>query len=267
MREFLYGRHAVEEALLAGRRTVHRLLMAEGSRLPPTSALLKAAEAKGIPVEWVPRQRLDQIGNVNHQGVAAEASSYPYVDVNDLLQNSKPAIPLMVLVLDCLQDPQNFGALIRTAEAVGVTGVVLPRYRSVSVTSAVVNASAGAVEHLKVALVPNLVAAMEKMKKAGFWLVGLEDVPSAQRYDQADLNVSLGLVVGSEGQGLGRLVRRTCDYVVRLPMSGQITSLNASIAGSIVLYEAWRQRHSQAERPATRPDRRVADPAESTKEA
>jgi 23S rRNA (guanosine2251-2'-O)-methyltransferase len=256
LKEILYGRHAVEETVLAGRRKVHRLLMAEGSRLPPASTLLKAAESKGIPVEWVPRQRLDQIGNVNHQGVAAEASAYPYIDVDDLLQQSTPAIPPMVLVLDCLQDPQNFGALIRTAEAVGVTGVVLPRYRSVSVTSAVVNASAGAVEHLKVALAPNLVAAMEKMKKAGFWLVGLEDVPGAQRYDQADLNVPLGLVVGSEGQGLGRLVRRTCDYVVRLPMSGQIASLNASIAGSIVLYEAWRQRHgqAQAEHPSARPD-------------
>jgi 23S rRNA (guanosine2251-2'-O)-methyltransferase len=248
MKEILYGRHAVEEALLAGRRTIFRLLMAEGAKLPPTSSLMKAAESSGAPLTWVPRQHLDQIGNINHQGVAAEVSAYPYTDIDDFLENSKTSGPPMALVLDCLQDPQNFGALIRTAEAVGVTGVVLPRYRSVSVTPAVVNASAGAVEHLKVALVPNLVSAMEKMKQAGFWLVGLEDVPGAQRYDQADLNVPLGLVVGSEGQGLGRLVRRTCDFVVRLPMSGQITSLNASIAGSIVLYEAWRQRHAKMER-------------------
>jgi 23S rRNA (guanosine2251-2'-O)-methyltransferase len=247
MKEILYGRHAVEEALLASRRTIFRVLMAEGAKLPSTSRLMKAAEASGAPLQWVPRQHLDQIGNVNHQGVAAEVSDYPYLDIDDFLENSKTGTPPIILVLDCLQDPQNFGALIRTAEAVGVVGVILPRYRSVSVTPAVVNASAGAVEHLKVALVPNLVAAMEKMKKAGFWLAGLEDAPGAQRYDQADFNVALGLVVGSEGQGLGRLVRRTCDYVVRLPMSGQITSLNASIAGSIVLYEAWRQRNARAE--------------------
>ncbi len=250
MKEILYGRHAVEETLLAGRRQVFRVLLAEGAKLPSTSTLMKVAESSGTPLAWVPRQHLDQIGNVNHQGVAAEVSAYPYIDIDDLLQNSKKGVPPIVLVLDCLQDPQNFGALIRTAESIGVAGVVLPRYRSVSVTPAVVNASAGAVEHLKVALVPNLVAAMEKMKKAGFWLVGLEDIPGAQRYDQADLNVPLGLVVGSEGQGLGRLVRRTCDYVVRLPMSGQITSLNASIAGSIVLYEAWRQRSSEVDRPS-----------------
>jgi 23S rRNA (guanosine2251-2'-O)-methyltransferase len=161
-----------------------------------------------------------------------------------LLQNATNGRSPIILLLDCLQDPQNFGALIRTAEAVGVSGVVLPKHRSVAVTPAVVNASAGAVEHLLVASVSNLVATMEKLKKEGFWLVGLEDVPGAQRYDQADLNVPLGLVVGNEGTGLGRLVRKTCDFMVRLPMVGQISSLNASIAGSIVLYEAWRQRNA-----------------------
>ena len=134
-------------------------------------------------------------------------------------------------------------ALMRSAEAVGIDGIVLPKNRSATITPAVVNASAGAVEYLKIALVTNLVRTMKQFQKEGFWFAGLEDEPGAQRYDRVDFNVSLGLVVGSEGQGLGRLVKETCDYLVKIPMQGHISSLNASIAGSIVLYEAWRQRN------------------------
>ena len=244
MNEILYGRHAVEETLLAERRRVYRILVAESSRLSPQSALGQAARQKGIALESVPGHRLDQIGPVNHQGIAAEVSPYPYAELAEILQSTQGVNPPIILLLDCLQDPQNLAVLMRTAEAVGVRGVVLPRHRSVSVTPAVVNASAGAIEHLRVALVANLVRTMEILKKEGFWLAGLGDLPGAQRYDQANLNVPLGLVVGSEGEGLGRLVKDTCDYMVRLPMTGHISSLNASTAGSIVLYEAWRQRNT-----------------------
>lgn len=244
-REMLYGRHAVEEAVKAGRRRIYRILIAEGVKLQ-RSDLQKDADERGMPIVSVSRQQLDRLGPVNHQGVAAEAAAYPYYEPDDLLEEQIGVAPPIILILDSLQDPQNFGALIRTAEAIGVSGVLLPRHRSVGVTPAVVNASAGAVEHVRVALATNLVSAMEKLKAAGYWIVGLEDAPDAQRYDQADLRSPLGIVVGSEGQGLGRLVRQNCDFRVRLPMQGRIESLNASIAGSIVLYEAWRQRHSGA---------------------
>jgi len=246
MREILYGRHAVEETLLAGRRQVFRLMLASGSRLSPSPVLQQAAEARHIAIETLPRPKFDHLtGQVNHQGMAAEVSGYPYSDLEDLWTRRPDASSPILLILDCLQDPQNLGGLIRTAEAVGVQGIVLPRHRAVGVTPAVVNASAGAVEHLRVALVTNLVQAMEKLQGQGFWLVGLEDEPEAQPYHQARLDTPLALVVGSEGQGLGRLVKKSCDYLVKIPMTGQITSLNASIAGSIVLYEAWRQRERQ----------------------
>jgi len=244
VKEILYGRHAVEESLLANRRKVYGIFMAERAKLPGNSPLQDAVSGGRIPLKLVPRTQLDRMaGQVNHQGILADVSPYPYCELEDLLEAGSSLLnPPVLLLLDCLQDPQNLGALIRSAEAVGVAGLVLPRNRSASVTPAVVNASAGAVEHLKVAQVTNLVRTMNRLKQAGFWLVGLEGEPGVQRYDQADLDVPLGLVVGGEGQGLGRLVKQTCDYLVGLPMLGRISSLNASIAGSIVLYEAWRQR-------------------------
>jgi 23S rRNA (guanosine2251-2'-O)-methyltransferase len=147
-----------------------------------------------------------------------------------------------LLVLDCIQDPQNLGALLRTAEAAGVSGVVIAQDRAVGITPAVVNASSGATEHLRIARVTNIARALEKLKKADIWVVGLEDAPDAQDYATADLRGPLAIVVGSEGEGIRRLVRDTCDFVVRLPMLGKITSLNAAVAGSIVLYETLRQR-------------------------
>lgn len=244
MKELLYGRHAVEESLLANRRDVFNILISERAKLPAQARLKRLAGQRNIPLKLVPKNQLDRVvGQVNHQGVAARVSSYPYCEIDDLL-TGEDAIPNpIILLLDCLQDPQNLGALIRSAEAVGVDGIVLPRNRSVNVTPAVVNASAGAVEHLKVALVTNLTRTIARLKKEGLWIAGLEAEPEAQRYDQVDLNVPLGLVVGSEGRGLGRLVKESCDYLVKLPMRGRVSSLNASIAGSVVLYEAWRQRN------------------------
>jgi 23S rRNA (guanosine2251-2'-O)-methyltransferase len=146
------------------------------------------------------------------------------------------------LILDCLQDPQNLGTLLRTAEVVGVHGIVLPERRSVGVTPAVVSVSSGASEHTRIVQVTNLVRAMKELQERGVWIAGLEAVSGATRVWQADFKGPLALVVGSEGQGLRRLVRETCDYLVELPMRGQINSLNAAVAGSVVLYEAARQR-------------------------
>jgi len=241
--EILYGRNPVYEALRAGRRRCVKVLVAEGSRESGTAAhILALAEEQGIPVTRVRRQSLDQLGEVNHQGVAAEVSSYPYAGLDDMLSlaQQRGQAPFLLL-LDCLQDPQNLGTLLRTAEAVAVHGVVIPRRRAAQVTPAVSNASAGAVEHLLVAQVTNLVRSMEELKERGVWVVGLEHTPEAQSYRQTKLTMPLALVVGSEGRGLRRLVRERCDLLIELPMRGYINSLNASVAGSIALYEAWQQ--------------------------
>jgi len=244
MLEILYGHNAVYEALRAGRRRFENVLIAEGIRESGTVArILTLAAERGIPVKRVERQQLDRLGTVNHQGVAAQVESYPYAELDAMLNVAQQLSELpFLLLLDCLQDPQNLGTLFRTAEAVAVHGVVIPRRRAAQVTPSVSNASAGAVEHLLIAQVTNLTRTMAELKKQGVWVVGLEHVPGAQDYHETDLNMPLALVVGSEGRGLGRLVRERCDLLIKLPMRGKTNSLNASVAGSIALYEAWQQR-------------------------
>ena len=240
MGEVLYGRQPVHETLRAGRRQVHKLLLAQGIKPGGiVGRILGLAKQARVPVKVVERRDLDKLGGeVNHQGLAAEVSGYPYVYLDALVDGESP----FLLLLDHIQDPQNLGSLLRTADAAGLHGVVIPRRRAAGVTPAAVRASAGAAEHVRVAQVSNLVQAMETLKEAGVWFAGLEALPQAQLYTQADLSGPLGLVVGSEGEGLARLVRETCDFVIRLPMQGQVGSLNAAVAGAIALYEARRQR-------------------------
>jgi 23S rRNA (guanosine2251-2'-O)-methyltransferase len=249
MREILCGRQPVRETLRAGRRQVYRLLLAEGVRpVDIIEQILAMAEQSNVPVQKVQRRDLDKLGGeANHQGLAAEVSGYPYVDLTQLADPSSPAGDSFLLLLDHVQDPQNLGSLLRTAEAAGVHGLVIPTRRAAPVTPAAVRASAGAAEHVRVARVTNLVRAMETLKAGGVWLAGLDVVPHAQPYTQADLSGPLGLVVGSEGSGLARLVRVTCDFLIRLPMHGQVESLNASVAGAVALYEVRRQRQQVAE--------------------
>ncbi|HSJ57388.1 MAG TPA: 23S rRNA (guanosine(2251)-2'-O)-methyltransferase RlmB [Anaerolineae bacterium] len=246
MREILYGRQPVRETLRAGRRQVFKLLVVAG--LKPTDIVgeaLARARRGGIPVQEVDRKELDKVagGEANHQGLAAEVSGYPYGDLHAILAAAgQDGRPPFLLLLDHLLDPQNLGSLLRSAEAAGVHGIVLPGRRASGVTPAAVRASAGAAEHVLVAEVANLVQAMRQLREEGVWLAGLEAAPQAQLYTQADLRGPLALVVGSEGQGLARLVRDTCDYLIKLPMQGQVESLNAATAGAIALYEALRQR-------------------------
>jgi 23S rRNA (guanosine2251-2'-O)-methyltransferase len=250
--ELLYGRRPVYEALRAGRRRFYKLTLAEGVRSQKTGAvgqILSMARSAGASVTRSPRRELDRV-TTHHQGLIIEASPYSYADLDDVFAlAARQQAPPLLLLLDLLQDPQNVGSLLRSAEAVGVHGVVMPRRRQVGVTPSVVSASAGAVEHLLVAQVTNLARAIDDLKRREMWVAGLEADDSARPllYDQADLRGPLALVVGSEGRGLRRLVREKCDWLLRLPMHGQVESLNAAIAGSIALYEVERQRRKSGD--------------------
>ncbi len=247
MKENIWGRNAVYELLRANRREVYRLLVADGvQERGHLSEALQIAQQRSIPVERVKRATLDRITD-SHQGLLAEAGEYPYVEVEDILYRAQQrGEPPLILLLDVIQNPQNLGTLLRTAEAVGAHGVIIPQRRGVEVTQAVVNASAGASEHMLIAQVVNLVAAITTLKEHEIWITGLDNVPEARPLDQADLRGAIGLVVGNEGEGMRRLVRESCDFLVKLPMRGQVDSLNAAVAGSIVLYEILRQRMKRA---------------------
>lgn len=246
MREWITGRNPIFECLSANRRQFFRLLVNEGSlekgRLAEIIAL---ARTHKIPINSVVRGKLDPLGE-NHQGVALEVSAYPYATWHDIVALAgKRSEPLFLLALDLIQNPQNLGNLMRTAEAVGIHGILLPLARSASVTPAVVTSSAGACEHLLVAQT-NLAQTFADLKERGAWVIGLEHSTEAKPIAKVDLKGPLVLVVGSEGEGLRQLVRSSCDVLLDLPLSGKITSLNASIAGSIVLYQAYQARNMQA---------------------
>lgn len=242
MKEWISGRNPVYEALIANRRQAFRLQVAAGAQEKGRLAeILRLVSSRRLPVERVSRQQLDNLGD-NSQGVALEVGAYPYVDLEDILLLAiRKSQPLFVLILDLIQNPQNLGTLIRTAEAAGVHGVILPLARSATITPAVVNASAGASEHMLITQA-NLAQEIVRLKKAGAWVVGLEGSPQAQLPQDVRLDGPLALVVGNEGEGMRSLVRSSCDILLRLPMVGRIESLNAAVAGSIVLYLASESR-------------------------
>ena len=242
MSEWITGRNPAFEVLRARRRQVSRLWVAEGAqRQGRLAEIIDMAQQRRVPVHAVSRSDLDGIDR-GHQGLALETGGYPYSDLEGIIQRAKSKQePIFVLLLDQIQDPQNFGTLLRSAEAFGAHGVILPLARSASVTPAVVNASSGATELLLIAQ-HNLAQAMDRLKEAGGWMVGLEDSSQAQPPEKLNLKGGIGLVVGSEGTGLRRLVREKCDLLMRFPMQGRIDSLNAAVAGSIALYLAHQAR-------------------------
>jgi 23S rRNA (guanosine2251-2'-O)-methyltransferase len=244
MKEFIYGRNPVYEALRARRRQAFCLQVAEGAQEKGRLIeILNLATKQKIPVEHLSRQRLDKLSE-SHQGVALEVSAYPYINLEDILESpQRSGEPLFVLILDTLQNPQNLGTLIRTAEAVGVHGVLIPAHRSAEITPAVVSASAGATEHMLVAQT-NLAQAISRLKEAGAWVVGLDESQESKELNEVRLDGALVVIVGSEGEGLRPLVRQSCDYLLRLPMKGQVESLNAAVAGSVILYQAYFARHN-----------------------
>jgi 23S rRNA (guanosine2251-2'-O)-methyltransferase len=243
-REFLYSRNAVYEALRAKSRDVFRIQIAEGAQEKGRlTDILRMAKERRITVEKVPRARLDKV-HQNHQGVVAEVSGYSYSDVVEILDlAAQKNEPPFILMLDSLNDPQNFGTLLRTAEVVGVHGVIIPLAHTVEVTPAVVNASSGASEHLRIAR-SNLAQAIDTLKAENVWIVGLdENGEMIGDKTQRHLIGPVGLVVGSEGEGIRPLIRSKCDIVLKLPMRGHIESLNAAVAGSVALYLAYLARN------------------------
>ncbi len=242
--EWVYGRRPVMEVLRAGRRHLYEAVLPGGGRDSPDVAELRALlVTAGIPMRPMLRTELDQLAaGGNHQGVALRVGGYPYISLEQVIHDVQARPDALTLLLDHIEDPQNVGSLLRSAEAAGVTGVILPEDRAAAITPAVVRASAGASEHLRVARTVNLVRAMKLLQEAGIWLAGLDTGEDTRLYTGLDYNGRTGIVVGAEGKGIGRLVRESCDFVAHIPMRGKVASLNAGVAGGIMLFEVARQR-------------------------
>lgn len=238
----LEGRNSIMEALKAN-RTINKLFIAKGEREGSIRQIIATARQKGIIITEVERNVLDGMSTTrSHQGVIAFVSAKEYVEVDDILEAAKEkGQPPFIIILDEISDPHNFGAILRTANAVGAHGVIIPKRRAIGLTSAVSKASAGAVEYVPVSRVTNIVQTIDYLKKNNVWVVGTDSTGDKAFYE-SDLKGPLALVVGSEGQGMGKLVRENCDFVVNIPMQGEISSLNASVAAAVVMYEILKQR-------------------------
>ncbi|MGN0886867.1 MAG: 23S rRNA (guanosine(2251)-2'-O)-methyltransferase RlmB [Candidatus Spyradenecus sp.] len=240
---WIYGRRPVLEALRAGRREIWEVIVPSGPATDEVEEMISIARARRLPVRAAQRGECDRIlGQVNHQCCAVKAGGYPYVAPEEIYEAAEADPEAIVLLLDHLEDPQNVGSLLRTAEACGVCGVILPEDRGVLVTPTVVRASVGASEHLKIAHVVNLAQAMKELKERNVWLTGLDMTEEAKPFTEVDFRGRCGIVVGSEGNGLGSLVGKTCDFIGYIPMMGQVESLNAGVAGALAMYEAVRQK-------------------------
>lgn len=242
--EMLYGFHPVFEALKAGRREFSELYIVnekDSKRFDKVSGLV---QERNIPIKMLDSQQLQRTtGSDLHQGIGAKVSEYPFVQFEDILNNhGQPGNNDFLLLLDNVVDPHNLGALVRTALCVGVRGVIITKDRSASPTPAVSKASAGALEHVKLCRVTNMVSAIKEIKEKGFWVVGM-DAGAERPVFSCELGDQLAIVIGGEGKGIRPLVKTKCDFLVSIPQKGSVSSLNASVAGAVVMYEAFRQRN------------------------
>lgn len=240
--EFIVGKNPIIEALKS-ERSINKIWIAEGSQKGQMAKVIQLAKERGVLIQHAPRKKLDQlINNNNHQGVVASVAAYTYATIDDLfaVAEAKGEDPFFLL-LDEIEDPHNLGSILRTADATGVHGVIIPKRRAVGLTQTVAKASTGAIEHVKVARVTNLARTMDELKNRGIWFVGT-DASGKEDYREASFTMPLGLVIGSEGKGISRLVKEKCDFLIRIPMVGHVTSLNASVAASILMYEVLRRR-------------------------
>jgi 23S rRNA (guanosine2251-2'-O)-methyltransferase len=244
--EVLYGLHPVEEAIRSGSRQLDHVSVARERRDDRLERLIELCRTAGIRVSLEPRDQLTRLARTDaHQGVLAVVRERRFLGIEDLLAPTEAGQYRFFLALDGIEDPHNLGALLRTADGAGVDGVILPERRSAPVTATVAKTSAGASEHVRIARVTNLVRALEQMKRKHIWVLGLDERGSPD-YTEYDFRSDCVLVLGREGAGLHDLVKKTCDHLLRIPMAGQVSSLNVSVAGAIVMYEAMRQRRQIA---------------------
>ncbi|MED3573541.1 23S rRNA (guanosine(2251)-2'-O)-methyltransferase RlmB [Cytobacillus praedii] len=240
--DIIMGKNPVIEALKSG-RDINKILIAEGSQGGQMQQVIGLAKATNVFVQFVPKKKLDQIAEGNHQGVIAQVAAYQYAELDDLFHaaEKKNEAPFFLL-LDEIEDPHNLGSIMRTADAVGAHGIIIPKRRAVGLTATVAKASTGAIEHIPVVRVTNMARTIDELKEKGVWIAGT-DAKGREDYRQFDGTLPLGLVIGSEGKGMGRLIRDKCDFLIHLPMSGHVTSLNASVAAALLMYEVHRKRH------------------------
>lgn len=240
--ELIAGKHPVLEALRSGRE-INKIWIAEGAQKSLSQPITAEAKKQGIVVQFVDKRKLDSMApGITHQGVIAQAAAFAYVEVEDILNaaQSKNETPF-ILLLDEIEDPHNLGSILRTAECTGVHGVVIPKRRSAGLTATVLKTSAGAAEHVPVARVTNLAQTIDRLKEAGVWIAGT-DVSAKQDVYKTKFDMPLAIVIGNESKGMGRLIKEKCDFLVKLPMLGQLNSLNASVAAGVLMYEVVRQR-------------------------
>ena len=242
MIDCIYGKHAVLETLKSG-RPVEKILLAKNINKFSVNEIIEHAKKQNVPYQWVPRSRLDQLaeGN-NHQGVVAQVAAFEYASLEDLFKRAeqKQEAPFFLL-LDSIEDPHNLGSILRSADASGAHGVIIPKRRAAGVTSVVAKTSAGAVQHVPVVRVTNLNRVADELKERGVWLVG-SDGSAEQEYTGIDYNMPVAVVIGNEGRGIHTLLKKKCDFLVKLPMRGKVSSLNASVAAGILMYEVMRCR-------------------------
>jgi 23S rRNA (guanosine2251-2'-O)-methyltransferase len=250
--EVLYGLHPVEEAIRSGSRQLDHVSVARERRDDRLERLIELCRTAGIRVALEPRDQLTRLARTDaHQGVLAIVRERKFLGIEDLLIPKQAGEHRFFLALDGVEDPHNLGALLRTADGAGVDGVILPERRSAPVTATVAKTSAGASEHVRIARVTNLVRALEQMKQKHVWVLGLDERGTPD-YTDFDFKTDCVLVLGREGAGLHDLVKKTCDHLLRIPMAGQVSSLNVSVAGAVVMYEAMRQRRQAAAPPVAR---------------
>ncbi|MNJ43434.1 23S rRNA (guanosine(2251)-2'-O)-methyltransferase RlmB [Paenibacillus bouchesdurhonensis] len=245
--EWIGGKHSLLEAMRAG-RTMNKIWVAEGAQKHLTQPIIAEAKKHGIIVQFVDKRKLDQMApGLQHQGVVAQVAPYAYAEVDDLLKKAEErGEPPFLLILDEIEDPHNLGSILRTAECTGVHGVIIPKRRSASITATVSKTSAGAVEYVPVARVTNLAQTMEQLKESGVWIVGTDVDAQQEMYDSGQvLTGAVAIVIGNENKGMGRLVREKCDVLLKLPMAGQLNSLNASVAAGVIMYEVLRKRRTE----------------------
>jgi 23S rRNA (guanosine2251-2'-O)-methyltransferase len=242
MEEWIAGKNPVLEALRSGRE-INKVWIAEGANKHAMKPVVALAKENGIIVQFVPRKKIEQVANTEvHQGVVASIAAYSYAEIEDIfkLAEKREELPF-ILILDELEDPHNLGSILRTADATGAHGVIIPKRRAVGLTATVAKASTGAIEYIPVARVTNLSRTIEDLKAKGVWIAGT-DASAKQDYRQLEADMPLGLVIGSEGKGMSRIIKEKCDFLLTLPMVGKVTSLNASVAASLLMYEVLRKR-------------------------